>query len=345
MYDFKVYEPMLVGKAPEDYLDLLDGDENWLGSVKKDGYWEQLVKEDGEVHLFSRNVSKDTGFYCDKIDNVLHIKKWAEEALPDGTVIIGEIYYPGKTSKDVTKVMGCLADKAVERQREFGDIHFYCHDMIKYEGKDFVDMETPYSIRYSELCRRVDLNIPKEGFIEVAGIWDNVYCNMDKVLSDIFSQGEEGMVFRTEEGLYLPGKRKPKVMFKVKEQRDNLDLVIMEILDPEKEYSGKDPDNWPYAEDGIPVTKAYHMGWKNALRLGAVDDNGNVQEVCRVSSGIPDWMKEDLADNPQDYLGLACEISAMSVDSDRKTIRHPRFIRMRYDKRPEECKMYDVFSK
>ena len=86
-------------------------------------------------YLFSRNVSATTGILTEKLANVPHIQE-ALKILPCGTILIGEIYYPGKTSKDVTKIMGCLAPEAIRRQQTSGLIHFYLHDIIKFNGFD-----------------------------------------------------------------------------------------------------------------------------------------------------------------------------------------------------------------
>ncbi len=53
----------------------------------------------------------------EKLDHVPHLAEWAKQ-LPNGTILCGEIYYPNGTSKDVTKVMGALADKAIARQKK-----------------------------------------------------------------------------------------------------------------------------------------------------------------------------------------------------------------------------------
>ena len=49
---------------------------------------------------------------AEKSENVPHIMEIMDR-VPVGTIIIGEIYYPGKRSKDVTPIMGSLPDKAL----------------------------------------------------------------------------------------------------------------------------------------------------------------------------------------------------------------------------------------
>ena len=57
----------------------------------------------------------------------------ALSCLPTDTILIGEIYYPGGSSKNTTEIMGCLAPKAIERQNgTYGKIHYYVHDILMY---------------------------------------------------------------------------------------------------------------------------------------------------------------------------------------------------------------------
>lgn len=363
-YDFKVYEPMLVGATPKNYLDMLK-QEKILGTLKKDGAWYQLVKENNQVYLFSRSKSKKTGFYSEKIDNVPHLKKWAEKYLPNGTCLVGEIYYPGGHSNDTTKIMGCLSDKAVYRQNnELGNIHYYIHDILKYNGEDYVINQVPYGKRYSNLCLHIDIETPHIPEIEVAGVYDNTYVDLQESVYNAINNGEEGMVFRTENGLYLPGKRRPNVSFKIKEEVDGIDLVISGMVEPELEYTGKQIEYWPYwmrKNDGskvkfepnsyrssvddlwIPITKSAYYGWTGSFELSAYDSSGKLIKVGQVSSGLTDAMKEHSAAYPEKYIGKVCEVQAMSLDKENHTLRHPRFIKMRDDKDSYECRIIDIF--
>ena len=252
-----IYSPMLVGRAPKNYEDMFKSTPI-IGTVKKDGYWSQLVKDENEVHLYSRTVSKKTGYYSDNIEKVPHIKDWAMNELPNGTCIIGEIYYPNGTSKNVTSVLGALPEKAIERQNgEYGKIHFYMHDILAYNDEDYVMNKITYDYRYSHLCEHIDIETQLIPELEVAKCYDNAYLNLDKVATNMLAAGEEGMVFRVENGLYAPGKRQPKVMFKIKQAQNDIDFVITEILPPEYLYTGKEADTWEYKDQkGNLITKA-----------------------------------------------------------------------------------------
>jgi ATP-dependent DNA ligase len=354
--NFTLYEPQLVHKAPEKGFKDPIYKEKIIATVKKDGSYYRLVKENNQVFLFSRTVSKSTGFYVEKIDNVPHIKEWAQKYLPNGTCIIGEIYYPGGTSKDTVTVMGSLPQRAIDLQADKGNIHFYIHDILKYNGYDYVVNQIDYDHRYSDVCKHIDIETPLIPEIEIASCIDNTYCNLERCLDDTLAQGEEGLVMRLENGLYLPGKRN-KNMWKIKEHIDSLDFVVMGLLDPEKEYTGKNPESWQYwetklddsgeevIETNIPVTKDYFLGLKNGLKLGAYDAKyGELQYIARVTSGISDADKKDMTAHPEKWIGHVASVSCMSVDKQAKTLRHPAFLCLREDKNPNECLVSDIFG-
>lgn len=340
-----IYSPMLVGKAPKNYEDMFKNTPI-IGTIKKDGYWSQLIKDNNEVHLYSRTVSKKTGYYSDNIDKVPHIKDWAMNELPNGTCIIGEVYYPNGTSKNVTSVLGALPEKAIERQKgEYGKIHFYMHDILAYSGEDYVMNNMTYDYRYSNLCEHIDIATPLIPELEVARCYDNAYLDLDKVTIDKLAAGEEGMVFRIENGLYAPGKRQPKVMFKIKQAQNDIDFVITEVLPPEYLYTGKESETWEYKDkEGNLITKAAYYGWAGALRLSAYDNAGNLVSIGRVSSGLTDNLKADLAANPEKYIGTVVEVNCMSLDKENQTFRHPYLSRLRPDKPAQDCKLEEIFS-
>lgn len=355
-----LYKPMLVHKTPDNASALMKSGD-YMAQKKKDGYWYQLVKtKDGEIYLFSRSKSKKTGFYSEKIDNVPHIKEWAQN-LPNDTILVGEIYYPGKTSKDTTTIMGCLPEKAVIRQQgTYGWIHYYIHDILRYDGYDYVQQEIDFAHRYCDL-NNYSKKYNWEGAnsaIEVAYMIADL--DMEDIIASWMECGEEGAVVRLASGLYLPGKRR-KEMWKIKQHEDNLDFVITGFVDPEEEYTGKEIDTWPYWKeldngklhyllDGIriktlckPVTKAYYNNWKMGFTIGLYNGN-HIQEIGKVTSGLDDAMRQDIAEHPEKYMGQCIRVSAMSVDKEKLSIRHPVFVSIHFDKPASDCRLEDVFK-
>lgn len=349
---------MLVSKTPKDVSEkLASGD--YIGTEKMDGAWYQAEKtDDGSTYLFGRSKSKKTGELAEKSANFPHIMAWIA-GLPKNTILIGEIYKPGGKSNDVTKISGCLPKKAYERQFEdksgnYEPLHYYIHDIIMFGNKDLSNES--YIERLIYLQNAIAPQIDSE-YIEIA---EPVYKNLEQALQEVFDKGGEGMVFRHKDSVYEPGKR-PKTVFKIKTE-ETFDAVIMGFVDPEKYYTGKDADNWPYVEDlngklyhledGVriktptrPVTKAYYNGWKAGINVGAFDNDGVLHSVGTISSGMTDFLREDMAKNPDKYLNKVVEIQAMSVDPKEQTIRHGRLMRVRDDKNAEECTLNSIFGK
>lgn len=309
---------------------------DWVAQEKIDGAWYMLEKIDDEhIYLFGRTKSKKTGELTEKSENVPHIIEWAKQ-LPNETVLIGEIFVPGGKSNDVTKIMGCTAANAIKRQtasNEFGGlIHYYVFDCIRYDGIDLTSIG--FIDRWNYLK-----NFEYSPQVHLSIIYDS---DFESILSNIFIMGGEGMVFKRKDSVYEPDKR-PMTCFKMKEHVDSVDLICMELLDPIKEYTGKELETWQYWIDGEPVTKHYYYGWKNAMRLGAYKD-GKIIEVGRVASGLSDAIRADMTENPEKYLNQVVQVSCMSLNKKDKTIRHPVFETMRYDKDINDCKLDEIFS-
>lgn len=333
---------MKYGKAPDvvELLSRLKSGE-YIAQPKMDGANYTLEKTlNGDVYLFGRTVSKKTGELTEKGANVPHIISWAN-SLPNGTILCGEIYKPGGTSKDVTKAMGALPEKAVALQEtDYGKLHYYIFDMIMYNGVDMRDLG--FETRYSDLCRFVDIKIDNPDYIEIAKT--KTGYNMYDTIMQWIDAGGEGAVVKSKFGEYQPDKR-PSYNFKVKQHVDSIDFVITEVLPPEREYRGKEPETWPYKDmDGTPVTKAFFKGWAGGIRVGAYDDNGNLVNIGRVTSGIDDRMLAYLVEEPAAYVGRTCEINCMSLDKERHTFRHPYFVQMRYDKPATDCVISEIFD-
>lgn len=353
----KMYEAQLINKGNETLLKTACESGNYFGQLKKDGYWYQFEKHEHNSYLFSRSASTVTKLQAEKSANVPHIVD-ALNILPDETILIGEIYYPGGTSKNVTTIMGCLAPKAIERQNgSYGKIHYYIHDILMYKGVDFVEQKATNWQRYQILQKIFYLHeLNKYDFLELAESWeDDLYSRV----GDSLAAGEEGMVIKAKEGIYEPGKR-PISNLKAK-QVDFADAIIIGFKEPNKEYDGKEIITWSYwidaennrkegmywgvAGDFTPVTKAYYMGWTNArIKLGAYDEDGNIKEIGTIHSGISDEMKKDMTENPQNYLNKVVKIQCMSLDKKERTIRHGFYKGIHSEKNPQECTLQEIFS-
>ena len=341
----KMYSAMKINKGTDELLKKVCESGTAFGQIKKDGYWYQFEKHEHYSYLFSRSASTVTKLQSEKSANVPHIMK-ALSVLPKDTILIGEIYYPGGSSKTVTTIMGCLPKKAIERQNgKSGLIHYYIHDIIMFNGLDFVKNKVSNYDRYRILQKIFEKYNLANDYIELAEAWtDNLYSRVGMALA----AGEEGMVIKVKDGIYEPDKR-PLTMLKAKKV-DFIDAVIIGFEEPTKEYYGKEIQNWNYwiqNENGQPVavTKPYYMGWHNSrIKIGAYDNKGTLVEIGTIHSGISDEMKEDMTNNPNKYLNKVCSIQCMELDKKEHTIRHGFFKYMRDDKDIIDCQIEDIFK-
>ena len=353
---------MLIWKLPagkEDKLSEVCENGEYFLEEKIDGAFYQFVKTPNHSYLFGRTVSRKTGLLTEKGANVPHIMD-ALSSIPADTVIVGEIYVPGGTSKDVTSIMGCLPEKAIARQKD-NPIHFYLHDITFYNGEDVTALGA--EDRYDLLHKLWDeCGLAQYSFLRLA---EKVTENLEQTISDILARGGEGAVLKKKDAPYTPDKRPAWSTVKIK-QMDSIDLVCMGFCPPTKEYTGKELEKWEYwemlggnlyqgkylDENGyatirtpmFPVTKYYFYGWYSAIKIGAYDDNGTLVELGTVSSGLTDEMKQNMSEDPELYLGRVVSLDCMSISKESKTLRHPVFKCFTHDKNPEECKISEIFS-
>lgn len=357
-------EPQLIQKGTDAQLKATD-DGTWFAQLKKDGALYMYVKgANGENYLFGRTKSKVTGLLTEKSANVPHIIEVFND-IPYSTILLGEIYYPGKTSKDVTSIMGCLPEKAYNRQFKegYGPIHYYVYDCLEYNGISLLpyDNWSRYEVTKAIFKKHIIPNSVIPFTVELAeSTEEEIYSNIGKALA----AGEEGMVVKKKNGFYQPGKR-PATMLKAK-QVDFVDVVIIGFKDPVKEYTGKEIETWQFWEDTesnkiwstpaflytpdykekglMPVTKHYYYGWKNAIEIGAYDKEGNLKSIGTIASGLTDFMREDMSLHPENYLGKVVKIQCMSKDNKEQTLRHGFFVDFHNDKNAKECTLENIFK-
>lgn len=358
-------QPMLIWTLPtnkKDKLSEICASGEYFAEEKLDGALYQFCRTNRGNYLFGRTVSVKNGLLTNKIDNVPHVNS-ALSCLPCGTVIVGEIYVPDGTSKNVTSIMGCLPAEAIKRQDKQGKIKYYLHDMIFYNGENMQSWGA--EARYQKLVEAWnEFHLEQFDFLRLAESFDT---GIEERLSQILAAGGEGIVLKKKDAPYSEGKRPAWATIKCK-QMDTIDLICIRAIEATKEYTGKELETWPYwqerserdqngeytwlssegqyYEDYLhnphiyrPVTKPYFYGWKTAIGIGAYDDEGNLKEIGTVSSGLTDEMRAHL----DDYVGKVVALQCMSIDREEKTLRHPIVKAWRDDKNAAECKLSEVF--
>lgn len=322
-------------------------------TLKRDGALYRAILDKDEDLLQSRTVSRTTGEFVEKQDRVPAIME-ALQIFPKGTVLMGEICFPmelGNTiSSDVVTIMGCLPEKAIARQ-EMTPLNYYIFDILMYDGEPFYDK--PYKVRIEKLSQIAALARGVER-LEFA---QPVFENIDETLQNYLANGWEGGVLMKLSESYHFEKRPAWTSIKVKQSTDTIDLVIMGTTPATKEYTGKYPKTHQYWENFktgelvegnyytkggfIPVSSTYFYGLPGGLKLGAYYGDELV-EVCRIAN-LTDSLREQLDQNVDNFIGKVAEVSAMMIDVEKKSLRHPKLEKIREDKNPEECLYSEIF--
>lgn len=351
-YNFKELEPMRYYSHPKSYK----GDpkeeakkrifsEEWLGARKMDGAFAKFVKdEDGNMMLLSRSRNVN-GEFPNKIDHVPHLFNFFN-SLPNGTCLLGEIYFPShEGSNEVTKIMGCITDKAIERQKN-DPLHYYIFDVLAFDNVSFMPFRAEDRFNYiNEIKNKYNYkNVEFANYYKGPELWN--------MIQETLASGGEGGVIIHKDSKYQPGKRSTKVSLKIKKElQDTIDCFFTgRISSPARDYTGKDIENWKYwenirtgklinapmfneyykGEPYEPVTKSYYMGMAGSLEIG-VYQNNKIKPIGYLSG-----LTEEIKLNYEKYKMKVIEVTAMQLTDD-KMLRHPKFIRFRDDKQPQEC--------
>lgn len=327
----------------------------YLGSIKVDGYYQRLVKdEDGNCFMIARNKNVK-GEAINKIDWVPQLKPFMEK-LPNGTVLICECYLPGNEgSKNITSLLGCLQEKCIARQEKGQKLHFYIFDVCAYKNENLTT--TSASDRF-ELLKDLAAQYVNE-YVEYAEYYRGEQLWI--MLQDALANGREGMVITREDSpIYF--KRTPaRMTIKIKKElQETVDVVVIGANAPTKEYTGKFLEDWDYYMNSItgemvrknlykeyvagapyiPVTKNYFNNWAGSLKIGVYKDDELIQ------IGSLSGLEEEVLSNWRDYIGRVAEITAMEIMKDTLGIRHPRFVRFKNtdEKSAKECTWEEIFG-
>jgi DNA ligase-1 len=122
--------PFLLAPALRGPDDLPGGADAWWAEVKLDGIRAQIVRRAGEAHLWSRGEERISRAFPELIA--------AAEALPDGTVLDGEIVAWGAdgpaTFGALQPRLGRVAAPAALRRRS--PVRFVAYDLLERDGRD-----------------------------------------------------------------------------------------------------------------------------------------------------------------------------------------------------------------
>ena len=208
---------------------------DYIGARKIDGAFYKFWKdENGNMELLGRSKGVG-GDYLNKLDWVPQLYEFFNE-LPNGTCLIGEIYFPGNEgSNKVTSIMGCLKDKAIARQESGAKLHYYIFDVLAWSKQSFLEETAQDRFNFLNTIEH-GYNISE--YVEFAHYYDSK--KLWDELQSILASGGEGVVITKKDTCYQPGKRPARQTLKIKKElSETLDCFFTgRISAPTRLYTG-----------------------------------------------------------------------------------------------------------
>ncbi len=335
--------------------------EVYIGSEKMDGHYARFIKDDnGNMRLQGRTESVNGG-YLNKIEWVPQCMDFFN-SLPNGTCLLGELYFPNnRGSRKVTTILGCLKDKALERQSKGEKLNYYVFDVWAYNGKSLLNTPIETRINHYLDYEMLDLfdgedYVKKAEYLKGEELW-NKY-------GEVLSSGGEGIVITKLGTVPEPGKRTARKTLKCKmEIEETIDAFVDgNYKESTVEYNGKMIDTWTYwmntktgekfnknmykeyvnGEPIIAITKGFYNGWASAISF-SVMKNGEPKHIAWIS-GIDESIKEKIVTNPKELIGKVAELNCMEVEciEGEYSLRHPRIDTWRENKSYTDCEWSQI---
>ena len=288
------------GKGFGDKLEPYVKSSAWWAEEKFDGA-RYLAHVHRDTTFFTgRRISVKTGLFVDKTLNVPHINRAMTRSDLEGTIFDGEIVYPGAMVNSVTKIMGCVPDKAISRQQAFGWVWYMVFDIIQYKGKDVRQMSQ--EDRRTLLVDAYLHNFEDCPFIHISMMYTGL--PIITLWKEIMERGGEGIVIKHRETPYGDGWVKVKKVLE--------DSVIV---------------------TGFTEGKGKYANMIGAIKFGQYDDGVLIKfGQC---SGFDDATRQLLTDNQEETIGKVLDIKFQERFKSGK-FREPRFLRFRPDLTPED---------
>ena len=283
------YKDVDISDVPFDY-------KNEIAELKYDGHRGIMyLNGKGNNRVFSRVVSKKTGWFTENTDNVPHFRDMKIKGL-EGTVLDGEFDY-GTTSMGVQSVMGSLPERAIKYQEENGFIYFKAFDILFYKGidirrmplykrkvylssviydlLDMNDIETLESAQiiyadddaYKKMGKYAEFNQMGQKFVSInspIGLFPaRKVKDFPSLMKEVLYEEMEGIMTKNLDGIYESKRSKAYIKFK---GESTWDCVVMGLKPSTKEYKGKELMTWKYweidgkleyVEEGFPEVEAW----------------------------------------------------------------------------------------
>lgn len=289
----------LAGEHPGALERALAAPNDFVFEEKFDGF-RALIAFCPDYHLEVRNrYGEDKG----RIGNIPFIEAELRRmgalmpGLWDGTLIDGELV--GRSWEETAHLLGAAG-------RIDSGLRFMAFDLPYLAGADLRGRD--YEARRSELTGIMTpiVEVPTLGPLQLV----EQLAPATGLVQSVWARGGEGVIIKTRAEHYVPGDR--TVWSKVKESH-TAEAVITGFEPGKGKYAGK---------VGAVILSQYRR---------QLDGNSVLVEVCR-ASGMSDAVRNSLDDS---WLRRVVEFAYQVKTAD--SFRHPRWLRLRDDKRPTDC--------
>lgn len=231
-----------------------------------------------------------------------------------GANLHGELYVPGGISDDVTKILGCTPDLAIERTMAVDPhkrLHYILIDIREFQGKSL--LHEPYWVRrailehvYYGYVKNIDPN----GYIVLPPILTG---DPNEEFGKIVRRGGEGVIFKRTHALYIPGKKPADNWVKGK-KKITYDVVMM----------------------GLNAGTGKNANIFGSIKFGHYID-GKLTPCGNCSSGLDDATRQYIYDHADEMIANKQVFEIEAIQESVKSFRNAVFLRLRDDKDHTEC--------
>lgn len=301
-------------------------DKNSIVEEKFDGTRAILQFMSYGCRVFSRRISKKTNWFTENSDSLPQMRDLVIPELA-GTVIDGEMFIPDRPFKDVSATMNCKWDKAIERQKELGEVVLHTFDILYYKGicierlslrrrKKFLRKVVQVLEKYKVKCI---VEVPYFQCGETITIqhtepydtWFQSFPTAREYYNYIVNRGGEGVIIKD---LSMPYEyKRSKAFLKIKKFYTR-ECILTGFTPPTKYYDGKFPDDrWDYWEtpDGEeklypsdsakkllskgykPLTKFHYNKWVGNMQFGVLITPDEINHLPKNKSFDFDYINID----------------------------------------------------